>query len=166
MPKNTHAFPRHRDEIIADVIARLAHRGQVDKSGADYVEHPRRVARNVLEMGFGMPFTTVALLHDTVEDTDLDLDELGLIFPGGEIVEALDNLTRRTGETSEDYYKRVRGGSTSDFVNDISVAVKHADIRDNTDPERIAKLDPETRDRLTKKYEKALRMIGPVPQGY
>ena len=45
-------------------------------------------------------------------------------------------------------------------ANEIALWVKRADIADNTDPERISRLDEDSRKRLTKKYNKSLRLLG------
>jgi len=45
-------------------------------------------------------------------------------------------------------------------ANEIALWVKLADIADNTDPERISRLDEDTRKRLAKKYSKSLRFLG------
>ena len=50
-------------------IARLAHQGQVDKAGVDYIHHPLRVMDAVEEEKEKI----VAVLHDVVEDTELTL---------------------------------------------------------------------------------------------
>ena len=59
----------------ADDIAQEAHAGQVDKAGINYVEHPRRVARNAAlfarilwPQGEQCHVVEVALLHDVLED--------------------------------------------------------------------------------------------------
>ena len=44
-------------------------------------------------------------------------------------------------------------------ANEIALWVKRADIADNTDPERTALLDEETRERLAKKYAKSLILL-------
>ena len=44
-------------------------------------------------------------------------------------------------------------------ANEIALWVKRADIADNTDPERTALLDEETRERLAKKYAKSLTLL-------
>lgn len=165
MSKNILPSPRHREEVTADLIARLARRGQTDKSGADYIEHPRRVALNVKAMGFGHPYTTAGILHDVAEDTEVSLADLKVIF-SDEVVRAVDNVTRRRGEGSEAYYQRVRSGDASAFVNEIALVVKIADIQDNTSPERVAKLDPAVQARLAEKYAKALDLLGPAPEGH
>lgn len=137
---------------VAELIAEIAHRGQVDKAGKPYVEHPRRVAELAKRRGSDkVEHLVVALLHDVVEDTPITLDELGWVFPA-HIVAAIDAITHRAGEPRGDYYARVA-------VNDIAFQVKLADIADNTDPARLAELDQPTRDRLLAKYEHALDVL-------
>ncbi|MCI9292512.1 MAG: hypothetical protein HFF02_04310 [Erysipelotrichaceae bacterium] len=52
-------------------IATLAHQGQADKNGVDYIEHPKAVASLVK----GDQQNIVAYLHDVVKDTDVTLDD-------------------------------------------------------------------------------------------
>ena len=94
----------------------------------------------------------VALLHDVVEDTNVQLDELRSGFPS-RIVDAVDAITRRNGERPEDYYKRVKACP-------LAREVKLADIADNSSSARLSLLDAETRSRLTDKYNKALQHLG------
>ncbi len=72
-----------------------------------------------------------------------------------EIVDAVDALTKRPGETRQDYYARVR-------QNTRALQVKHADIDDNTDPARTALLDETTRARLAQKYAAAREALADV----
>jgi hypothetical protein len=130
-------------------IAVEAHAGQTDKLGEPYMLHPVRV----MLMGETSEERIVGLLHDVVEDcADWPLNRLSAIFPP-QIVEAIDALTRRRGESYADFIARVKS-------NPLATAVKLYDIRDNTAPERIWLLDPGTRERLIAKYEPALRMLG------
>lgn len=129
---------------IAERIAREAHRGQVDKVGRPYIEHPQRVASAVA--GDDM-LVAIAWMHDVVEDTATNLDELQQMFPS-EITAAVDAITKRPEETRAQYYARVR-------QNPRALRVKHADIDDNTSPARVALLDEQTQKRLAAKYERA-----------
>ncbi len=134
-------------------LSREAHEGQTDKSGAPYYLHPRRVAAYVAEEhGDGHPAVIVALLHDVVEDAGVTLESIRSEF-GLEVSEAVDAVTKRKGEPLELYYERVRG-------NRLALIVKAADIRDNTDPERLRLLAPELQERLTEKYAKAKSVLG------
>jgi hypothetical protein len=140
------------DELVtaAEQLARTAHRGQVDKAGADYIEHPRRVAHRV--RAFGSDAQAVAWLHDVVEDcgvTTSDLREAG--FPAV-IVEAVDALTKRPGE---DHAAAVRRACE----NRIAKLVKAADVADNSDPLRLALLDEESAGRLRDKYDAAQAVL-------
>ncbi len=135
----------------AERRATTAHEGQVDKAGRPYIEHPRRVADRVAEVDGRAAAVCVAWLHDVVEDSAaLTLDELRDDFSDA-IVDAVDALTRRDGE-GDDYYRRAAS-------NDLAVAVKRADIWDNTNPERLAALPASTRDRLQAKYAHALALL-------
>ena len=101
---------------------------------------------------FAQKHISWALLHDTVEDTEVTLPYLAWYF-SARIVDAVDALTKRPHEPLESSMARVR-------ANEIALWVKRADIADNTDPERISRLDEDTRKRLTKKYNKSLRLLG------
>ncbi len=53
-------------------IARSAHAGQVRKDGSAYIGHPLTVAETLAEAGFGEDVLAAGLLHDVVEDTDVE----------------------------------------------------------------------------------------------
>ncbi|HRD51500.1 MAG TPA: HD domain-containing protein, partial [Flavobacteriales bacterium] len=62
-------------------IAVEAHKDQRRKSGEPYIYHPIAVARICAEeIGLGSTSVVAALLHDTVEDTDLTLDDVKDLF--------------------------------------------------------------------------------------
>lgn len=80
---------RHAFEMAAD-----AHKSMRRKSGEPYILHPLAVARIcVEEIGLGIRSTVCALLHDTVEDTDISLDDVQREF-GSEISKIVDGLTK------------------------------------------------------------------------
>jgi GTP pyrophosphokinase len=71
-----------------------AHKTMRRKSGEPYILHPLAVSRIcVEEIGLGVRSTICALLHDTVEDTDVTLDDLEREF-GSEIARIIDGLTK------------------------------------------------------------------------
>ncbi|GAA1871234.1 HD domain-containing protein [Brevibacterium marinum] len=150
--------------VLAQEVAAAAHRAQVDKAGHDYIDHPRRVAAKAeaLAEKAGMPSeaidmaTAAAWLHDVVEDTETGETKLREDFPT-EIVDAVMAVTKRSGESPETYFSRVRG-------NRIAGIVKTADLADNTDPARQALLDEDTRARLRKKYRRAYELLGVAPE--
>jgi guanosine-3',5'-bis(diphosphate) 3'-pyrophosphohydrolase len=80
---------RHAFEMAAN-----AHKTMRRKSGEPYIFHPLAVAMIcVEEIGLGVRSTICALLHDTVEDTDISLEDVELEF-GIEIAKIVDGLTK------------------------------------------------------------------------
>src|SRR5678809_1346293 len=79
---------------LAFEMAADAHKTMRRKSGEPYILHPLAVARIcVEEIGLGVRSTICALLHDTVEDTDITLDDVQKEF-GAEIAKIVDGLTK------------------------------------------------------------------------
>ncbi len=76
-------------------IAVHAHDGQVDKGGAPYLRHVLRVERLVAVVGGTLAERIGAMLHDTVEDTELTLDDLRRLGVPDESVDIIDAVTRR-----------------------------------------------------------------------
>ena len=75
-------------------MAAEAHQTMRRKSGEPYIHHPLAVAQIcVEEIGLGVRSTICALLHDTVEDTDITLEEIEREF-GSEIARIIDGLTK------------------------------------------------------------------------
>lgn len=82
--------------------ARDAHEGTRRKSGEPYILHPMEVARIVVvEMGLDDPTSVIAaLLHDVVEDTDIELGDIKLEF-GNTATNIIDGLTKISGSELE-----------------------------------------------------------------
>jgi hypothetical protein len=117
-----------------------------------YIDHPLRV------MGrFGDDVhRIVAVLHDVVEDAGSHGFDLEYLVGRGapqDIIDAIDALSHRPGEPDEGYWTRVA-------ANRVARAVKLVDINDNTNPERLARLRPHDRERLTAKYARARAALG------
>jgi GTP pyrophosphokinase len=75
-------------------MATNAHKTMRRKSGEPYIFHPIAVAMICVdEIGLGVRSTICALLHDTVEDTDITLDDIKNEF-GNEIAKIVDGLTK------------------------------------------------------------------------
>jgi GTP pyrophosphokinase len=77
-------------------VAERCHRGQFRKSGAPYVTHPLAVAMMLAELGLDTTTLIAALLHDTVEDTDLTLSQVRAEF-GDEVAVLVDGVTKLDG---------------------------------------------------------------------
>ncbi len=87
--------PGNKEQIrIAFEMAAEAHKTMRRKSGEPYILHPLAVAMIcVEEIGLGVRSTICALLHDTVEDSDITLDMVSREF-GPEIAKIVDGLTK------------------------------------------------------------------------
>ena len=74
-------------------VARIAHEGQLRKSGEDYITHPVAVSLILAELGLNETTIIASLLHDTVEDTPYSLAQLRVDF-GDEIASLVDGVTK------------------------------------------------------------------------
>jgi GTP diphosphokinase / guanosine-3',5'-bis(diphosphate) 3'-diphosphatase len=76
-------------------FAERAHRGQTRRSGEEFIHHPWAVARLCAELHLDDQTIAAALLHDVVEDTNTELDELRAEF-GPEIASMVEGVTKLT----------------------------------------------------------------------
>ena len=124
-----------------------AHRDQTDKSGMPYVFHPFHLAEQMTDEYT----TTVALLHDVVEDTGLTFDDLAAEGFPEEVISALKLLTHDVKVEYMDYVARIKD-------NPIAKAVKLADLKHNSDTSRLDSVDEKALKRV-EKYSKALKLL-------
>ncbi len=89
LKKGDRAQVRHAFEMAAE-----AHLDMRRKSGEPYILHPLAVAQiTVQEIGLGVTSAICALLHDTVEDTEITLEDIGRDFDS-QCVRIIDGLTK------------------------------------------------------------------------
>jgi (p)ppGpp synthase/HD superfamily hydrolase len=92
---STRLEPRNQSELAAAALrfARRVHLGQHRKqTGEQFVEHPIAVAKLLTESGYDGPMISAAYLHDVVEKTDVDLDEIRERF-GPDVAALVDDLS-------------------------------------------------------------------------
>jgi GTP pyrophosphokinase len=77
----------------AYLLAESSHRGQFRKSGEPYITHPLAVTLILAELGAETTTLTASLLHDTVEDTEVTLDQVREEF-GEEVCYLVDGVTK------------------------------------------------------------------------
>ena len=131
----------------AIALAALAHKGQQDKADAPYILHPIRVMLRVRSEEERM----AAILHDVVEDSEHTLGSLRAMGYPEAVVEAVECVTKREGESYEAFIERAA-------TNPIARRVKIADLEDNLDLTRIK--DPAVRDHeRMERYRKALARL-------
>ena len=131
---------------LAYAIARIAHKGQVDKAGVDYINHPLTVAENCKTEKEQI----VALLHDVIEDTNVTKEDL-MEFFDNEIVEAVLCLTH-DGDSYTDYLEKIS-------LNPLARNVKIQDIKHNMDLSRLSSPSSEDFRRNKTKYVPALSYL-------
>lgn len=135
------------DAELAQEIAERAHAGQTDRGGKPYINHPMAVASGVE----GDLAKTAALLHDTVEDTDLTIDSIRVIF-GDEVAEIVSLLTHREGVPYMEYVENIK-------KNPIAVEIKKSDLRHNLDPSRLGHEPTEKDLKRFEKYKAAMACL-------
>ena len=87
--------PRADTSLItrAYQVARAAHEGQVRRSGDPYIQHPLAVAKILADLGLDDVTLSAALLHDSVEDTGVTLEEVAGEF-GDDVAAIVDGVTK------------------------------------------------------------------------
>src|SRR5881398_624655 len=134
-------------------IAAEAHKTMRRKSGEPYILHPLAVARIcVEEIGLGVRSTICSLLHDTVEDTDISLDDVQREF-GSEISKIVDGLTKisnvidvNASQQAENFRKILLTLTDDPRVILIKLADRLHNMRtlDSMKPEKQLKISSET----------------------
>ena len=76
----------------AYTLAKDRHEGQMRQTGDPYITHPVAVTEILADYGLDIETLCAALLHDTVEDTELTLDQVAGQF-GGHVAELIDGVT-------------------------------------------------------------------------
>jgi guanosine-3',5'-bis(diphosphate) 3'-pyrophosphohydrolase len=74
-------------------VAEASHRGQTRKSGEPYITHPLAVTMILAQLGAETTTLVASLLHDTVEDTAVTLDQVRIGF-GDEVAYLVDGVTK------------------------------------------------------------------------
>lgn len=132
---------------LAIDLANKYHYGQVDKSGLPYILHPLYVMNNV----DGIEAKIVAILHDILEDTIINEQDLFICGFDLNIIKSIIALTKIKGESYDDYLIRVKN-------NVLARVVKLADLSHNMDINRLQ--NPTEKDyRRVEKYKKAYEYL-------
>jgi len=133
-------------------IANRAHMGQVDKAGEPYILHPLRVMMtqvNEIER-------ICAVLHDVIEDSNVTFDDLRGEGFSEEIIEVLNCITKRPGESYDDFIDRI-------LDNETACRVKLADLCDNMNISRIKNPTEKDKERIKKYRDAADKIADALP---
>jgi len=151
-------------------IAAFYHEGQVDKQGAPYILHPLRVAAKVVynwgakreaipSLGLDLSSFIAAVLHDVIEDTDVEAGDLLHEGFDADIVEAVQILSRPPKGTPNrptylEFIKLIKDAEGE--PGRIARKVKMADLSDNLS--RIEGLPEEERS-IERRYKRAVGIL-------
>ena len=133
----------------AIAVAARAFDGRVDRQGQPYIAHAIRVTLDVE----GDDEQAVAMLHDVFEWGTVTLREFHSHKFPKRIIDAVDALTKRQGESIAEHVARVR-------ASELATAVKIADLRDNALAWRLDALDDGTRSKLLRMYRETAEHLG------
>ncbi|MGW9630204.1 hypothetical protein ACWGST_05835 [Agromyces sp. NPDC055520] len=153
-PRSGQAVDAARQVALAKGIAFAAHRGQLDQIGAEYIDHPGRVAERFDALAEPV-VVAAAWLHDVLEDTSVTAQNLLEAGVQPEVVEIVQLLTRTPDVADDAYYARINR-------HPVARRVKLADLDDNTAPWRVRRLEYDVQVRLTEKYRYAREVLGAV----
>ena len=129
-------------------IALLAHKGQKDKSGEEYILHPLRV----MERGKTEIEKICGVLHDVIEDSDWTIEDLKNEGFSEEVISVIKCLAKETeNKDYDEFIERVA-------KDPIAVQVKLNDLLDNMDITRLNKLNEKDLQRLNK-YLRAYKRL-------
>lgn len=134
-------------------LATEKHAGQTDKGGQTYIQHPMRVMQTVISQGYDESVAIAAILHDTVEDTDLTLADVEKEF-GPRVAATVSLLSKLPGESYQSFIDRIIASKNVDAIK-----VKLADLTDNMDVSRLGREPDEWDKKRLSKYEKAFQQL-------
>ncbi len=142
---------------IEETIAFIerAHAGQTDRAGEPYYLHPIAVMHR-LPAGVDDEVRLAALLHDVIEDTPYTREQLAALGYSERTLDAVEWVTQKPGDARsypEKIAALIAGGNCD------ALQVKLADMSENADPDRLAKLDAESRAHFLRKYTAPLEAL-------
>lgn len=129
----------------AIALAAKAHEYQTDRGGHAYILHPLRMMMRLRTNDDEL--MAIAVLHDVLEDTDYDYEDLQTMGFSIRILDGVRALTRFETESYDQFIKRCA-------INPDAKLVKREDLRDNSDITRLKGLRQKDFERL-EKYSRA-----------
>ena len=144
----------------AYLYAADAHETQFRSSGEPYIIHPIAVCNNLAQIQMDFSTIIAALLHDVVEDTEVNIEEIRFLFGDkvSELVEGVTKLTRLSGKTKNETHAESMRKMILAMVKDIRVIViKLADRLHNM--ETIGAMPPK---KQAKKARETLDIFAPL----
>ena len=144
----------------AYIVARDAHDGQMRSSGDPYITHPVAVALNLAKMHLDHETLMAALLHDVIEDTEVEKQDLADLFGDtvAELVEGVSKLDKLKFDNKEEMQAENFRKMVLAMVQDIRVIlIKLADRTHNM--RTLESLRPDKRRRIARE---TLEIYAPI----
>lgn len=110
----------------AIALASIKHKGQLDKGGNPYILHPI----NVMKEMYTLQEKIIAVLHDIIEDTDVDEHFLKAYGINEIAIKSISTLTKKEEDSYMEYIKKV----SQDY---FARRVKIVDLEQNMDLSRL-----------------------------
>ena len=124
MAKVREYLPEDKLEVVTDAynFAASAHDGQTRMSGEPFIEHPLETAKFLADLRMDANAIAAALLHDVIEDCDVEFEELNSKF-GDEVANLVDGVTKltKTELIAEERSPEHSSGSEDDRANAASL---------------------------------------------
>jgi (p)ppGpp synthase/HD superfamily hydrolase len=119
-----------KGEMLSRMLALAVakHNNQFDRGGVPYILHPLKVMHYINSTDEELQ--CIALGHDLVEDTDTTWQDLANAGMSERVIKGIEVLTKRLGETYDDYRMRI-------LESRDAMIVKMADLRHNSDIRRL-----------------------------
>eukprot|EP01029_Cantina_marsupialis_P027752 TRINITY_DN773396_c0_g1_i1.p1 TRINITY_DN773396_c0_g1~~TRINITY_DN773396_c0_g1_i1.p1 ORF type:complete len:156 (-),score=30.20 TRINITY_DN773396_c0_g1_i1:114-581(-) len=119
----------------------------LDKGGEPYFFHCLQVMKYVKSKDYEL--RQIAILHDLIEDTDWNEDQLRETGFSERVIKGVLAMTHRSDMSEEDYMKQV--SSSVDAIR-----VKLADLRHNMDCRRLKGVRPKDKERMAKYMDRTI----------
>jgi len=133
----------------AIAIAATCHVEQTDRGGKAYILHPLRMMMRLRTDDEEL--MCIAVLHDCVEDCEIDEDDLRTAGMTDRVIDGVLALSRHDDETYEEFIERCA-------LNEDAKRVKLEDLRDNSDITRLKGLRQKDHDRVAKYHKAYVRL--------
>ena len=121
-----------------------------DKAGDPYINHLIRVSVKLDTDELKI----AGLLHDVLEDTDVNKEMLSELGFSKRIIEIVSGVTNIKGLDYDSKIKKIIDNGDIDVIK-----LKYSDMSDNADEGRLSRLSVVTRNKLVKKYKNNLILL-------
>ena len=127
-----------------------------DKAGDPYINHLIRVSVKLDTDELRI----AGLLHDVLEDTDVNKEMLSELGFSKRIIEIVSGVTNIKGLDYDSKIKKIIDNGDIDVIK-----LKYSDMSDNADEGRLSRLSVVTRNKLVKKYKNNLILLEKALEG-